>query len=170
MLSHKKDVAAHTEYVEEHLHTYWWTMSHLLYGLMSNLFRVSGNLEKAVMFHDIHRKLLEIFDAGGDDFYAEYKIQECEEAAQIYMKLSDKKACLKELRRLVELCKKVETVAASKSFNIAKRNLCFADIEAVEILEEFLLQINPKKALEKCALFFGDDPDFAAFMAKIPIS
>ncbi|MBQ2686387.1 MAG: tetratricopeptide repeat protein, partial [Clostridia bacterium] len=166
MLGYKKCYSEQEQYAEESLWKLYWTMSHIFEN-MTHTFKTNGKYEKALAFFDAHEKLLSIFDFGCPDFHATYKIFACENKAHTYMKLGDKEKCIAELRRFFELAKQVKDVASSSDLNIAKRNPVYFSSIKEEILEEYMPNIYPEKALSKYDKFFGEDEEYNKFKREV---
>lgn len=162
VLANKKEINEQLRYVENALFDCWLAMTHILEGLEHGLLHSAKDPQKALHFSRIRKKLLEVFDEGGSDFYATYKMQECEMAAQIYLKLGNKDKCLDELEKFFELADDVRKVAKSKSLNIADRNYYFKDISDKNILEEYMSDVYPGRALNKYDEFLKDEPRYGA--------
>ncbi len=162
MLGLKRSYAEQLQYAERELFQMYWTMSQV-FEYVSHSLMPNGDNEKAVAFLEAHEKLLSVFDVGCPDFYATYKIFACGRKADVYMKLADKEKCLAELKRFFELAQQVRDVAKNDDFNIATRNpVYFSDIEE-EILEEYMDDVYPDRALSKYDAFFGDDEEYKKF-------
>ena len=71
--------------------------------------------------------------------------------------MGDKENCLAELKRFFALAEQVKAVAQSSDFNIAVRNPIYFSSISEEILEEYMSNIYPEKALGKYDAFFGED-------------
>lgn len=172
-LAGKKDVDGLLKYAQKELIRCWLTMTHLLRGLTSGLCLTSGEYEKALKYHRLHRRLLEIFDDECKNAYATYKLWECEQAAQIYMKLGDKKRCMSELERLLALWHDVREVAKSKSFKIADRNPYFTELQDENLFEEYLASPLDRdfiiQMLQKYTELLGGDDDFITLQKEAAI-
>ena len=156
MFGGKKCYAEQEQFAEDSLFKLYWTMSHI-FEYITHSYTVNKEYEKAITFFDAHEKLLSMFDAGCPDFYATYKIFACENKAKVYMKMGDKENCLAELKRFFALAEQVKAVAQSSDFNIAVRNPIYFSSISEEILEEYMSNIYPEKALGKYDAFFGED-------------
>ena len=107
-------------FVEKSLFNCWWAMAEIM-DFHENSIAAAGCIEEAESFHNVHKKLLTLFDDECSDFFVSFKLVEREKAAQLYMKSSKREKCLSSLREFVELCRLVPGVAASESLNIADR-------------------------------------------------
>ena len=83
------------------------------------------------------------------------------------MKIGDKENCIAELRRFFELAKQVKDVATSADLNISKRNPVYFSSIKEEILEEYMTNIYPEKALSKYDKFFGEDEEYNKFKREV---
>ncbi len=167
LLDMKKYYTEQERYAEESLWKMYWTMSHV-FEAMTHTLKNNREYEKALAFFDAHEKLLSVFDGGCADFYATDKIFACENKAQTYMKLGNKEKCLETLKRFALLAKQVKEVAKSANFHVAVRNpIYFSNIEDDEIMEEYMDNVWPEKALSKYDEFFGENEEYLQFKNSI---
>ena len=166
MLGLKKSYAEQLQYAERELFQMYWTMSQVFEYVTHSLMQ-NGDNEKALAFLEAQEKLLSVFDSGCPDFYATYKIFTCESKASVYMKLADKERCLAELKRFFSLADQVRNVAKNDDFNIAVRNPMYFSAIEEEILEEYMDDAYPDRALSKYDAFFGDDDEYKAFKKTV---
>lgn len=166
MLGGKKSYAEQEQFAEESLWKLYWTMSHV-FEYMTHSYMVNNDDEKALAFIDAHEKLLSVFDGGCTDFYATYKIYACENKARVYMKMGNKEKCLEELKHFFALAEQVRAVAQSNDFSIAARNPMYFSSISKEIVEEYMSNIYPEKALGKYDAFFGTDEAYIRFKQSV---
>jgi transcriptional regulator with XRE-family HTH domain len=163
VLAGKKDVSAQLKYTEKSLFLCWLTMVQLLKNLTSSLFQTAGDCNRALEYHALHRRLLELFDNGNTNFYTAHKLWESDEAAMIYMKLGEKEKCIDELKRFIDLCADACATANMEDHKIAHRCRYFSDIEDEELYEEYMSSIDSKLILSifsKYAEFLSGEPAF----------
>ncbi len=166
MLGLKKCYAEQEQFAEESLWKLYWTMIRIFEN-MTHSFTQKKEYEKAIAFFDAYERLLSIFDGGCPDFCATDKIFACENKARTYMKMGDKEKCLGELKRFFALAEQVRSVAKNSDLNIAVRNPIYFSNITEEILEEYMSNIYPEKALPKYDSFFSNDESYLEFKRQV---
>lgn len=162
----KRDTKTMLQYAEHTLAESYWMLVHILEQVTVYLRVSAKDYDRALFYHRLYRRLLEIFDDGGDDFYATDKIFECEEAANCHMMNGDKIHCLEELKRCMDLAEKVRRVAKSEDFRLSKRNRYFTNLtEEDDFQEEYMPDIFPDRLLGKYSGFLGGNEEFEAMKA-----
>ena len=154
------------QFAQDSLWKLYWTMNHV-FAYIIHSYKVNKEYEKAIAFYEAYDKLLSVFDNGCSDFYATDKIFACENKANVYMKMGEKEKCLAELNRFFTLADQVRSVAQSSDFNIAIRNPIYFSNISKEILEEYMADIQPERALGKYDAFFSEDEAYSQFKKSV---
>ena len=149
----------------------WETLQlwHTLYFLLSALsgsFSAQGNGERALAFAEAGERLLTLFDAGCEDFFAFRKLMAAEKCASLCMDMGDRPGCLNALRRVVSCGELIQAAAEADDhrYHEAERNpLFFAGLrENPEALEEWSPPFPLTPIFQKYEAFFGEDEAFLA--------
>lgn len=166
MFGFKKCYTEQEQFAQDSLWKLYWTMNHV-FACITHSYMVNKEYEKAIAFYEAYEKLLSVFDSGCSDFYATDKIFACENKADVYMKMGEKDKCLAELKQFFTLADQVRTVAQSSNFNVAIRNPIYFSNISEEILEEYMADIHPERALKKYDAFFGENEAYSQFKKSV---
>ncbi len=163
LASMKKDTKTMLQHAEHTLAETHWMLAHILEEVTVHLRATAEDCEQALFYHKLHRRVLELFDDGGDDFCATYKIFEAEAAANCCMCLGDKDGCLRELKRCADLAEKVDRVAKSEDFHLSKRNRYFTHLrEEDDFQEEYMTGVFLDKLLGRYSGFLEGNAKYDA--------
>jgi len=165
LLKNKGDLAPLSEYAEQTLWDLFWTVSHVLQFYTSGLKR-AGEWKKAADFHEVHQKILSVFDSGCEDFCTAWKIFDASELAQCYMELGDREHCLASLRRFFFYGGQINRRGGKGDYRVSSRCPAYFSSTDEETLEEYMDSCKPERILPKYDGFFGDDGDYAEFKAE----
>ena len=141
-----------------------WHALNALLSILSGSFSAQGNGERALAFAEAGEKLLTLFDAGCEDFFAFRKLMAAEKSASLCMDMGDRPGCLNALRRVVCCGELIQAAAEVEDhrYHEAERNpLFFAGLrENPEALEEWSPPFPLTPIFQKYEAFFGEDEAF----------
>ena len=154
-------------YIEENLFVCWLAMDLNLQVLTARLSEM-GKYRESALFGEAHQKLLSVFDAGCENFYACHKFFANHQLAHSYRKLGDKANCLHTLRTMAACISHMKAVENSESFSVSIRNPAFfSHIGGEEHMEEYMSDFGAGHMLGIFDAFFGDDEAYLACKAEI---
>ncbi len=126
--------------------------------------------EKLIPWIKSHETLLSCFDEGCIDFYNSHKFWCCESKARAYKKLGDKRSCLTQLKKLLDISSTFEPDSRSEDYQIGIRNpLFFSTITDPGTQEEYMSEISLDQLISGYDEFFGNDDDYRAFISEYGI-
>ena len=165
VLLRRGDHAALERYAEWETLQLWHTLYFLL-SVLSGSFSTQGNGERGLAFAEAGERLLTLFDAGCEDFFAFRKLMAAERCAAICMDMGDRARCLSALRRVVSGGALIRSAAAAEGHrhHEADRNpLFFSGLrDNPEALEEWSPVFPFTPIFQKYEGFFGEDEAFHA--------
>ncbi len=165
VLLRRGDHAALERYVGWETLQLWHTLYFLL-SVLSGSFSTQGNGDRALVFAEAGERLLTLFDAGCEDFFAFRKLMAAEKCASLCMDMGDRPGCLNALRRAVSCGELIRAAAEAEGHrhHEADRNpLFFASLrENPEALEEWSPIFPFTPIFQEYEAFFGEDETFLA--------
>ncbi len=147
-----------------------WHTLYVLLSVLSKAFSAQKNGERALAFAEAGERLVTLFDAGCEDFFAFRKLMAAEKCASLCMDAGDREGCLHALRRVVSCGELIRSAAEAEDHrhHEADRNpLFFAGLrENPEALEEWSPPFPLTPIFQKYAAFFGEDEAFLALQKE----